>query len=156
MISGSVTSAITRSRPPLHRITFTHPLSFLDAAFSIPPAAGFSDLDPPDLLGLARGGGYQTVNSAFVLPSAASPAGFEFESGSNFRNVMAPGAPTARPDGVLGFASLAGGSSGDPASPLYASQLGSWLTVDYHRVPMNRRDVRVAAERVELFEPPAP
>ena len=69
---------------------------------------------------------------------------------------MSPGDPLARPDGVLGFANVAGGSSGDSSSPLYASQLAKWLTVDHHRVPMNHRAVRVVAERVELFTPPLP
>jgi acyl-homoserine lactone acylase PvdQ len=57
---------------------------------------------------------------------------------------------------VLGFANLAGGSSGDAESPLYASQLSKWLTVDYHRVPINCFDVRRVAERIEFFTPPAP
>ena len=69
---------------------------------------------------------------------------------------MSPGHPLTRWDGVLGFASVPGGSSGDADHPLYASQLGKWLTVDYHHMPMNRRDVRMVAERVELFMAPRP
>ena len=81
---------------------------------------------------------------------------FHFSHGSAWRRVLAPGHWLAWPHGVLGFANLAGGSSGDAESPLYASQLGEWLTVDYHRVPMRWRDVRSVAERIEFFKPPKP
>ena len=81
---------------------------------------------------------------------------FRFSVGSEWRMVLAPGHWLARRDGVLGFANVAGGSSGDAESPLYASQLARWLTADYHRVPMNRRDVRMVAQRVEVFEAPSP
>ena len=134
-----------------------HPLGGLRL---IPPAACFSDLSP-QLAGLARDGGYSTVNpggqGGSSLPTFSINAdAFEFSNGSEYRRILAPGHRLARPDDVLGFASLAGGSSGDSTSPLYASQLGKWLTVDYHRVPMNAREVRVAAERVEIFSPPLP
>ena len=141
----------------LNRVKLEHPLGGLR---SIPPAAGFTDLSP-QLGGLSRDGGYQTVNpggsgGAGGFSIAMNAHAFRFSNGSEYRRVLAPGHPLARPDGVLSFASLAGGSSGDSTSPLYASQLGKWLTVDYHRVPMNARDVRVAAEHVELFTPPRP
>jgi penicillin amidase len=130
-------------------VTLEHPLG---DGYSVPPAAGFTDLGP-QLPGLARDGGFQTVNPGdFVVTDKGSNA-FVFTYGSWQRHVMSPGDPLARPDGVLGFANVAGGSSGDSDSPLYASQLGKWLTVDYHAVPMNQRDVRRVAEKVELFEP---
>jgi penicillin amidase len=130
----------------LHRVTFPHPLG---GAASIPPAAGFTDL-APNLRGISRDGGLWTVNRGMNSVQADGSGQFQFVSGSVARLVMAPG----RPFGALGFSSLSGGSSGDPASPLYASQLGKWLTVDYHRMPMKRRDVRMVAERVEVFKPP--
>jgi penicillin amidase len=141
----------------LNRVMLEHPLGGLR---SIPPAAGFTDLSP-QLGGMARDGGYATVNpggqaGAGLTTISINARAFEFSDGSEYRRVLAPSHPLARPDGVLGFANLAGGSSGDSTSPLYASQLGKWLTVDYHRVPMNSRDVRVAAERVELFTAAAP
>jgi hypothetical protein len=64
-----------------------------------------------------------------------------FDAGSNWRLVMAPGHPSAAPDAVLGFASFPGGSSGDFESPLYASQLPDWLTVEHHIVPVSEGDV---------------
>jgi len=48
---------------------------------------------------------------------------FPFSLGTESHLVLAPGHRLARLDRVLGFASLAGGSSGDSTSPLYASQL---------------------------------
>ena len=54
---------------------------------------------------------------------------------------------------MLGFRSLSGGSSGDPASPLYASQLGKWLTVDYHAVPMTVQAVVRHPHTTERFVP---
>jgi len=142
----------------LSRVTLNHPLG---GSRSIPPAAGFTDLSP-QLGGLARDGGYRTVNpgggsdpGGLALGFARNSNAFQFSVGSEWRMVLAPGHWLAGPDGVLGFANLAGGSSGDAASPLYASQLPKWLTVDYHRVPMNRRDVRMVAERVELFTAPS-
>jgi penicillin amidase len=140
----------------LHRVTFEHPLGGMR---SIPPAAGFTDLvaGPGGLPGIPRDGGWQTVNPGDGWATTAKGSNaFQVVSGSWHRHVMSPGHPFARPDGVLGYASLPGGSSGDADSPLYASQLAKWLTVDHHRVPMNRRDVRVVAERVELFNPPLP
>jgi len=141
----------------LNRVTLEHPLGGLR---SIPPAAGFTDLSL-QLPGLARDGGYRTVNPGGDANAGGSTISmnahaFQFSNGSEWRRVLAAGRRLARPDGVLGFASLAGGSSGDAESPLYASQLANWLTVDYHRVPMNRRDVRMVAERVEVFTPPKP
>jgi len=141
----------------LSRVSLQHPLG---GSRSIPPAAGYTDLSP-QLPGLARDGGYRTVNpggdaNAWWNTFAVNAATFQFSSGSEWRRVMAPGHRLGRPDGVLGFASLAGGSSGDAESPLYASQLAKWLTVDYHRMPMSRRDVRRVAERVELFTPAVP
>jgi hypothetical protein len=38
--------------------------------------------------------------------------------------------------GIEGFNVIPGGSSGDPASPLYAAQLPLWLTGDHHDVEM--------------------
>ncbi|MEN8183413.1 MAG: penicillin acylase family protein [Myxococcota bacterium] len=136
----------------LNRLTLEHPLG---ATFSIPPAAGFPDLGP-GLPGIPRDGGYETVNiSAAFNPIADGPSDFSFSFGSARRLVMSPGHPSASGAGALGFNSIPGGSSGDPASPLYASQLASWLTVDYHRLAMSQGEVRRAEHVTELFQPPA-
>jgi hypothetical protein len=113
----------------------------------------------PQLPGLARDGGYWTVNlgGAWGFSDQAFNAhAFQFSLGSEYRLVLAPGHPLAGWERWLGFANVAGGSSEDAESPLYASQLTKWLTVDYHRVPMSIRDVRLAAEHIEIFSPPLP
>jgi penicillin amidase len=138
----------------LHRVVFPHPLG---GPSSIPPAAGFEDLDA-QLPGLARDGTWESVN---VAPGPGLPDGANEWVNSTgpsaaFRHVHAPLRPSESGAGMLGFAVVAGGASGDPESPGYASQLGLWLTADYHPVLMTARDVRAAAQRVELFEPPTP
>jgi penicillin amidase len=137
----------------LHRVTFEHRLG---GARSIPPASGFTDL-AANLPGIARDGGFGTVNvgSGWALNAKGSNA-FRFSLGAWQRNVMSPSHQLAPWDGVIGFASLPGGSSGDATSPLYASQLAKWLTVDYHYVPMNRMSVYLVGERQEIFTPPLP
>lgn len=60
------------------------------------------------------------------------------------------------PFGVFGFDVVPGGPSGDPTSELYATQLGFWLTSDYHFVAMARDTVAAMAETVEVFRPAAP
>lgn len=127
----------------LHRITFVHRLG---GASSVPPAAGFSDL-APGLPGLAHDGGADTVNAA-PHGDGDTPASFLITAGSIRRLVLAP----RRDRGVRGWNAIPGGSSGDPANPLYASQLGSWLTVDHQR--MAAPGPRGAARR-ERFVPTA-
>jgi penicillin amidase len=144
----------------LHRLLLSNPFGE-----TIPPGGGFEDLVPGSLRGMARDGGLETPNrgaggayadgvNAFTMECASSLAPCDNIADARF--VMAPGHPDAGHDGVLGYASLKGGASEDPLSPSYTSQLAKWLTVDYHRMPMNARDVRVAAERVEFFTPPKP
>ena len=133
----------------LHRLTLEH---ILGGDRNLPPAAGFEDLGP-SLPGLSRDGAAGTLNVG--LNSSLDAEGFRgldgFDLGAGHRFVMAPGHPDAAPNAVLGFASLAGGSSGDSESPLYASQLPAWLTVDYHAVPVSEADV--AAFPAEDVEP---
>jgi penicillin amidase len=135
----------------VHRVKLNHPLG---GSWSIPPAAGFED-QSPELLGISREGGCRTVNleGSTTDPRAQGADAFVFSIGSSPRLIFAIGEARARPDGVLGFANVAGGASGDPSSPTYASQLATWLTSDHHKVPMNSRDVRDIAERAELFVP---
>jgi penicillin amidase len=113
----------------LHRHTFAHPLG---EDRNVPPAAGFEH-SAPDLPGLSRDGAFQTVNnSSPPQPDARTPEAFLSRQGASSRWVteLSPVAPGA--DGLIGSASLPGGASGDAASPLYASQLGAWLTGDHH------------------------
>jgi penicillin amidase len=127
----------------LHRIVFDH--RFEDS-FDIPPQGGFQDL-APGLRGLARDGGYNVVNA----------------SGFGARNIglnrfMFGGGPVRRYVGrplfgrIVGVNAVPGGPSGIPGDPDYATQLGTWLTADYHLVNMTRF---VPGKRERLV-PPAP
>ena len=87
------------------------------------------------------------MSPANGLPDAAN----EFVSffGAISRHVRSP-RPTG---GVEAFSSFLGGPSGDPSSPFYASQLGAWLTSDYHAVPVTASEVSARTVRVETFAP---
>jgi penicillin amidase len=135
----------------LHRIVIPH---LVNANASIPPAAGFQALGP-QLPGLARDGTWESVN---VAPGPGLPDGANewLNTGgplAQFRHVHALPSPGSGA-GVSGFAALNGGASSDPASPLYASQLRAWLTVDYHPVAMSGSEIGSVAQRIELFAPP--
>jgi penicillin G amidase len=129
----------------LHRIRFDHPLG---GPFSVPPAGGFADL-APDLPGVSRDGGYEAVNASGYSVRAAGVNSFMFGSGPVRRYVGQPIGPFA----VLGYNTIAGGPSGDPTSPEYTTQLGDWLTVDYHTVNMT---TIIPDGTVDMLVPPGP
>jgi penicillin amidase len=104
----------------------------LGGVFSIPPAGGFQDLGP-GLRGLARDGLGRTVNPSFV---------------GSVRVILQAG---LGPD--HGFSSLAGGASGDPASPHHADRLGRWLTVDLDPMELAPARVAQAGAGEEVFGP---
>src|SRR4029077_6138801 len=61
----------------LHRIVFAHTLG---GPFNLPPDGGFGAL-APDLPGIARAGGFGTIDSAAHDVRAASGNAFMFDSG---------------------------------------------------------------------------
>ena len=102
----------------LHRIVFDHPLG---GPFDIPPGGGFPDL-APGLPGLARAGGFGTVDAAAHDVRAASANAFMFGSGPARRFVG-----TLQPLGPVCEEVIPGGErSGVP------DQLPLWLTNHYH------------------------
>ncbi len=107
----------------LHRIVFRHPLG---APFDVPTAGGFADV-APNLPGVARSGGYGTVDAAIHGVRATGPNDFMFAHGPARRFLA-----EMLPSGVTAFEILPGGQSGDVTSPHYADQLGRWLTNRYH------------------------
>jgi len=128
----------------LHRIVFDH--AFEDA-FDIPPQGGFEDLSP-ELRGLSRDGGYNVVNASGFSARSIGLNSFMFGGGPVRRYVghVTPGGV------VTGVNVVPGGPSGVPGSPDYATQLGNWLTADYHNVKMS-----VSGKKAEtLVPPPAP
>jgi penicillin G amidase len=108
----------------LHRIVFEQPLG---APFSIPGpnGYGFSDLGP-GLPGIARQGGFETVDAASHDPRANGVNNFMFGSGPA-RRFVGEMFPTISASEII-----PGGQSGVLGSPLYASQLSRWLTNQYH------------------------
>ena len=87
---------------------------------------------------------------------AASLNGFKFGGGPVRRYVGEGGVNWGSVGDIRGVTSLPGGPSGDPASPQYATQLGTWLTADNHKVRMNDVPNQANAISVESFVPPAP
>ncbi|MDY7093921.1 MAG: penicillin acylase family protein [Acidobacteriota bacterium] len=106
----------------LHRITLGHPLG---GPLSVPPMGGFENL-APELPGLARGGGFATVDTGThdLRASDANAFRYTLSPGRRFYAVLDPA-------GIEAFQILPGGQSGDPTSPGYTSQLGRWLTNRY-------------------------
>jgi penicillin G amidase len=108
----------------LHRIVFKQALG---SPFSIPGpnGYGFSDV-APDLPGLARQGGFETVDAASHDARGSGVNSFMFGSGPARRFVgeMLPA--------ISASEIIPGGQSGVLGSPLYASQLSRWLTNQYH------------------------
>jgi penicillin amidase len=123
----------------LHRIVFAHPLG---GPFNLPPDGGFSDL-APDLPGVARDGGFGTVDAAAHDVRAASANAFMFDSGParRFVGVLQPTGPKA--DEVI-----PGGE--DSRVP---SQLALWLTNHYHPWIYRPADVLGAAQGGEVLTP---
>jgi len=136
----------------LHRITFDHP--FVDA-FNIPPAAGFDNVSP-ELTGLARDGGYNVVNASGFSARADSLNGFKFGGGPVRRYVGEGGVNWGPVGDIRGVNVMPGGPSEDASSPEYATQLGTWLTADYHKVRMGREPNQANAISVETFVAPTP
>jgi penicillin G amidase len=102
----------------LHRIVFEHPL---DGPFSIPPDGGFPDL-APDLPGIARAGGFGTIDAAAHDVRAADVNSFMFDSGPARRFVG-----TLQTSGPVAVEVIPGGD--DARVP---NQLPLWLTNQYH------------------------
>ncbi len=116
----------------LHRIVFGH---VLGGPFDVPPAAGFADLGP-GLPGIARAGGFGSVDAASHSARADSVNGFMFGSGPARRFVG-----ELDPAGPVPVEVIPGGESGVLGSPFYGSQLPLWLTDRYHAFPYRPNDV---------------
>jgi penicillin amidase len=123
----------------LHRIVFEHPLG---GPFNLPPDGGFGDL-APDLPGIARAGGFGTVDAAAHDVRAASVNAFMFDSGParRFIGVLQPAGPKAEEV-------IPGGD--DSRVP---DQLPLWLTNHYHPWIYRPADVAGAARGGEVLTP---
>lgn len=129
----------------LHRIVFSHPLG--SDPFNVPNGGGLSDLGE-NLPGVARAGGYQTVDAASHGVRADGLNEFMFSSGPARRTVaeMTPGKPSV--DEIL-----PGGRSGVLVSPFYTNQLHRWLVNDYLPLGFGEADAQGSAVNVTTFTP---
>ena len=132
----------------LHRIVFRHPLN--GDPLNIPNGGGFTDL-APDLPGLARQGGFNTVDASSHNARADSLNDFMFSSGPARRFV---GEMT--PEGPLAYQTIPGGQSGVFFHPNYSSQLPLWLTNSYHPLAVTEEDADGVAVMEYTFGPAMP
>jgi penicillin amidase len=128
----------------LHRIVFAHTLG---DPFNIPPAGGFADL-APGLRGVAVDGGFEVVDASGHDARAEGLNAFMFGSGPARRFLG-----EARPDGIRAVQVIPGGQSGIPGHPHYASQLGLWLTNDYHPMWFTPDEVEQNKVSEQTFRP---
>lgn len=128
----------------LHRVVFNH---LLGGPFSIPPGGGLSHLEP-DLPGVARSGGFGSVDAAAHNVRADSVDEFMFGSGPARRFVG-----TLQRSGPEAEEVIPGGTSGVIGSPFQADQLRLWLTNRYHPWIYRPGDVAGDARTVEGLEP---
>jgi len=142
---GNSTNVMDYAWGKLHRVKFNHGLGF--DPFDIPNGGNFSDL-APDLQGLARQGGFDTVDASGHSSRSANLNSFMFRSGPSRRFV---GEMT--PAGVDGYEVIPGGQSGVFYSPNYSSQLPLWLTNNYHELALGEADGASAAVVTHTFIP---
>jgi penicillin amidase len=141
---GNSTSQKSYRWGKLHRIVFS---SVLGGPFNIPGGGDFTDYSPL-LPGLAKGGGYETIDAASFGVRGASPNDFMFGSGPARRFVgdLLPGAIDAQEI-------IPGGESGVVGSPDRANQLGRWLTNQYHQLLITSQQVLAGGGIVTHFLP---
>ena len=104
----------------------------------------------PDLRGLARDVGYNVVNASGFSARAVNLNAFMF-GGGRVRRYVGQSVPS---NAIRGDNMSPGGPSGIPGGPEYATQLGHWLTADYHKVNMSL--VFPGGGQEETRVPPAP
>jgi penicillin G amidase len=129
----------------LHRITFAHPLG---GPFNLPGANPYGFVNYSAALpGVPRAGGFDAVDASSHNTRANTVNGFTYSSGPARRFVgeMTP---------AIGASEIIpGGQSAVLGSPLYASQLGRWLTNNYHALPVAISAATAASPVVVEFVP---
>ncbi|HEV3455959.1 MAG TPA: penicillin acylase family protein, partial [Thermoanaerobaculia bacterium] len=128
----------------LHRIVFQH---LLGGPFDIPGAGDFGDL-APKLPGVAKAGGFETIDAASFGIRVTGENDFMFGSGParRFIGELVPGTIDAHEI-------IPGGESGVVGSPLRANQLGAWLTDSYHQLLITSEQVRENTAKVTHYLP---
>lgn len=129
----------------LHRIVFAHPLS---GPFSLPGANpyGFANYSAA-LPGVPRSGGFDAVDASSHGARANTVNEFMYSRGAA-RRFVGEMLPT-----IAATEIIPGGQSAVLGSPLYASQLGRWLTNSYHALPVSLAAATAASPNVTEFAP---
>ncbi len=128
----------------LHRITIPHPLG---GPLNVPPAGGFTSL-APGLPGLARSGGFETIDVAHHDPRAGDERSFTFTLAPGRRSIA-----LLTPFWIRNFQIVPGGQTGDPLDPAYTRQLGRWLTNRYSFFPTDAWEIEQAGVERRFFQP---
>ncbi|MDY7092686.1 MAG: penicillin acylase family protein [Acidobacteriota bacterium] len=130
----------------LHRIVFDNDLG---SPFSMPSGGGLQDL-APGLPGVARAGGFQTVDASAHSARADGVNEFMFGSGPARRFVG-----TFTGGGLDAWETIPGGASALPGSPFQSNLLMLWLTNSYR--PLVLRPQAVQQDRLDqMVLRPAP
>lgn len=130
----------------LHRIVFSHALG---GPFNLPDASGlygFTNLSA-QLPGVARPGGYEVLDASGHSVRANTVNGFMFGSGPARRKVA------EMTDGFVPQQIIPGGQRAVLGNPLYASQLGRWLTNQYKPMPLSVSAATASPASVLSFQP---
>ncbi|WP_257386627.1 penicillin acylase family protein [Tahibacter caeni] len=129
----------------LHRIVFAHPLG---GPFNLPGANpyGFTSYSAT-LPGVPRSGGFDAVDASSHSTRANGVNEFMFSSGPARRFVGEMSTPISADE------IIPGGQSAVLGTPLYASQLGRWLTNNYHALPINITAAAAVSTSVQDFVP---
>ena len=99
------------------------------------------------LPGVPRSGGFDAVDASSHNARANTVNGFMYSSGPA-RRFVGEMLPT-----IAATEIIPGGQSAVLGSPLYASQLGRWLTNNYHALPVNLAAATAASPTVTEFAP---
>ena len=128
----------------LHRIVFGH---LLGGPFDIPGGGVLADL-APGLPGVAKAGGFETIDAASFGIRVAGENSCMFGSGParRFLGELDPGAIAAQEI-------IPGGESGVIGSPRRANQLGRWLTDRYHPLLITSEQVRANSAQLTQYAP---
>jgi len=129
----------------LHRIVFDHPLN--TDPFNVPNGGGFSDVSS-ELPGVARAGGFESVDAAAHSARANSVNEFMFGNGPARRFVG-----SLTPSGPVGLEVIPGGRSSVVSSPHYADQLPLWLSNDFHGLTLGTEAAQAGSVNVIIFSP---
>ena len=102
-----------------------------------------------DLGRLLDRGGEPVSGNGFVVSNTGSAPDFGSSGGANYRLI----ADLAEAPAQM-WTLDAAGPSGQPGSPHYANQFGDWLSGRYHRISLERDDVRPTISTTLTLQPP--